>query len=159
MAVPLKLRDERIMQAVTNGDGVMTCDRCHMPLSMPAKSGYKRQQTNARVRYIVLPGYGGEKTVDNAALLCGDCEPEYKNIQIVHKMFYTKWCAEYEGVAVSEEQDAIDAGGDWQEVSKQGDGHSGTSEADDATPDTHSEGAWAGSTGADQTFFKEEDEK
>ena len=111
MAVTHRIRDERITQALMNGEGIMTCDRCKMPLAGPAKKGYPRQITNACVRYIVMPGSGGEYSIDNTALLCGDCEDIHKQHIYVHKMFYENWCNEFVGEAVNEQIDAQDAEG------------------------------------------------
>ena len=113
MAVTIRLRDVKITQSMIDGDGIMTCDRCKIPLSGPTRKGYPRQLTNACVRYIVMPGSGGERSIDNSALLCGDCEEIHKTKIYVHRMFYDDWCNEYVGQAVSEEQDSIDAEGDW----------------------------------------------
>lgn len=113
MALPIRLRDEKVTQALISGKGIMVCDRCKMPLTPPAKQGYRRTQVNARVRYIVVPGNGGEKGPENCALMCGDCHDIFGTKIWVHKMFYDDWCNAYEGEAVSEVTDMADAEGEW----------------------------------------------
>jgi len=123
MAVPVHLRDEAIIMAYEQGDGVgYYCMRCKIgPLSGPAPTGYPRLAENVRGRYKVMPQFGGKREAENVALLCGPCESSYKeHSPFSHVTFYTKWIETYEEEIVeAQDKDLLDAyddaepTGDW----------------------------------------------
>ena len=183
MPVPVRARDAKILhQMEQSGDPFSTCDRCHTPLGPPSKPGFPRKDTNARVVTIVSLSSGGTRTMDNLTILCGPCKEMYQTVgsSFIHKSLYTSWLDTYDpdehmdtqGDQVQTQKDFNASDPVWEGVDVTNPAQSGDTaatkdkmddpgtSADDAhTPDTHNEGVWSGSTGADQTFFKEEDKK